>query len=87
MAVDRLVRSTYVDLVPTGGDARIGSGVAVVAVGGYGRGELTPFGDVDVVLVHDDEIATEEVARLAEGLWYPLWDRGLRLDHAVRSAT
>ncbi|MCK5890720.1 [protein-PII] uridylyltransferase [Aeromicrobium sp.] len=87
LAVDRLVRSTYVDLVPTGGDARIGSGVAVVAVGGYGRGELTPFGDVDVVLVHDDEIATEEVARLAEGLWYPLWDRGLRLDHAVRSAT
>lgn len=86
LAVDRLVRSTYVDLVPSGGDARIGSGVAVVAVGGYGRGELTPFGDVDIVLVHDDEVPTEEVARLAEGLWYPLWEGGLRLDHAVRSA-
>lgn len=80
------MRSTYVDLVPSGGDARIGSGVAVVAVGGYGRGELTPFGDVDIVLVHDDDVATDEVARLAEGLWYPLWDAGLRLDHAVRSA-
>lgn len=86
LAVDRLVRSTYVDLVPSGGDARIGSGVAVVAVGGYGRGELTPFGDVDIVLVHDDEVSTDEVARLAEGLWYPLWEAGLRLDHAVRSA-
>ncbi len=86
LAVDRLVRSTYVDLLPSGGDARIGSGVAVVAVGGYGRGELTPFGDVDVVLVHDDEVPTDEVARLAEGLWYPLWEGGLRLDHAVRSA-
>lgn len=86
LGVDRLVRSTYVDLVPSGGDARIGSGVAVVAVGGYGRGELTPFGDVDIVLVHDDEVSTEEVDRLAEGLWYPLWEAGLRLDHAVRSA-
>lgn len=86
LGVDRLVRSTYVDLVPSGGDARIGSGVAVVAVGGYGRGELTPFGDVDIVLVHDDEVSTDEVARLAEGLWYPLWEGGLRLDHAVRSA-
>lgn len=86
LGVDRLVRSTYVDLVPSGGDARIGSGVAVVAVGGYGRGELTPFGDVDIVLVHDDEVGADEVARLAEGLWYPLWEGGLRLDHAVRSA-
>ncbi len=81
------MRSAYSALVPSGGDARIGSGVAVVAVGGYGRGELTPYGDVDVVLVHDDAVPTAEVDRLAEGLWYPLWDQGLKLDHAVRSAS
>ncbi|GAA1732259.1 [protein-PII] uridylyltransferase [Aeromicrobium alkaliterrae] len=85
--VDRCVRASYSALVPSGGDARIGSGVAVVAVGGYGRGELTPFGDVDVVLVHDDTVPTTEIDRIAEGLWYPLWDQGLKLDHAVRSAS
>lgn len=58
------------------------SGVALVAVGGYGRGELAPYSDLDVVLVHDVGV---ELATLAEEVWYPIWDAGARLDHAVRS--
>ncbi|MFT4299473.1 MAG: [protein-PII] uridylyltransferase [Aeromicrobium sp.] len=76
----------YGDATATGEDARVGSGIAVVAVGGYGRRELAPYGDIDVVLVHEDRIAEAEIARIASALWYPLWDAGLRLDHAVRSA-
>ncbi len=57
-------------------------GVALVAVGGYGRGELAPYSDLDVVLVHDEDVAP---GRAAEDLWYPLWDSGTKLDHAVRS--
>ncbi|MFN8194761.1 MAG: [protein-PII] uridylyltransferase [Nocardioidaceae bacterium] len=57
-------------------------GVALVAVGGYGRGELAPFSDLDLVLVHD---SPESPGPWVEGLWYPLWDSGSRLDHAVRS--
>lgn len=57
-------------------------GVALVAVGGYGRGELAPYSDLDVVLVHDEGVA---LAAWAEQVWYPLWDSGSRLDHAVRS--
>ncbi|MGN6251645.1 MAG: [protein-PII] uridylyltransferase [Marmoricola sp.] len=58
------------------------AGVALVAVGGYGRGELAPHSDLDVVLVHDDGVDPGEAAAR---LWYPLWDSGRTVDHAVRS--
>ncbi|MGN6575242.1 MAG: [protein-PII] uridylyltransferase [Nocardioides sp.] len=60
------------------------TGLALVAVGGYGRGELAPYSDLDVVLVHDDSAATADVGEVGAGVWYPLWDAGVQLDHAVR---
>ncbi|MFF8534744.1 [protein-PII] uridylyltransferase [Streptomyces sp. NPDC015532] len=59
-------------------------GVSLVAVGGYGRGELSPRSDLDLLLLHD---GTESgaVAALADRLWYPVWDLGLDLDHSVRT--
>ncbi|MEU9046092.1 MULTISPECIES: [protein-PII] uridylyltransferase [unclassified Kitasatospora] len=56
-------------------------GVALVAVGGYGRGELSPRSDLDVLLLHDGPIARE----LPERIWYPVWDAGAKLDHSVRT--
>ncbi|WP_308128008.1 [protein-PII] uridylyltransferase [Modestobacter italicus] len=58
------------------------TGVALVAVGSLGRRELPPHGDLDLVLVHDGR---PEVAALADALWYPVWDAGVRLDHSVRT--
>jgi [protein-PII] uridylyltransferase len=58
------------------------SGIALVAVGSLGRRELPPFGDLDLVLVHEGR---PEIASVADALWYPVWDAGLRLDHSVRS--
>ncbi|MET8100632.1 [protein-PII] uridylyltransferase [Streptomyces sp. NPDC005236] len=59
-------------------------GVSLVAVGGYGRGELSPRSDLDLLLLHD---ATDSgaVAALADRVWYPVWDLGLDLDHSVRT--
>ncbi len=59
------------------------SGVALVAVGGYGRRELLPGSDLDVVLLHSDE--KTDVAGLAEQVFYPVWDSKIPLDHAVRT--
>ena len=56
--------------------------VALVAVGGYGRRELSPGSDLDVVLVHRGR---SDVAAIADGVWYPVWDTGVRLDHSVRT--
>jgi [protein-PII] uridylyltransferase len=57
--------------------------VALVAVGGYGRRELAPGSDLDLVLVHD---GVRGIGDVAERLWYAVWDAGLQLDHSVRTA-
>jgi [protein-PII] uridylyltransferase len=57
-------------------------GVAVVAIGGYGRRELTPGSDLDVLLLHDGR---SDVKELADSLWYPIWDARVSLDHSVRT--
>ncbi len=62
----------------SGGDHRK---LALLAVGGYGRGELCPASDLDVVLVHEGRRPVED---LANAIWYPVWDQGVPLDHSVR---
>ncbi|MFC8271543.1 [protein-PII] uridylyltransferase [Streptomyces sp. NPDC057271] len=65
--------------------ARPPRGVALVAVGGYGRGELSPRSDLDLLLLHDGTADAGAVAGLADRIWYPVWDLGLALDHSVRT--
>jgi [protein-PII] uridylyltransferase len=57
-------------------------GVALVAVGGYGRKELLPGSDLDVLMLHDGR---DGIAKIADRVWYPVWDSGAHLDHAVRT--
>ncbi|MEV7688693.1 [protein-PII] uridylyltransferase [Streptomyces bungoensis] len=59
-------------------------GASLVAVGGYGRRELSPRSDLDLLLLHDGG-DPGAVAALADRLWYPVWDLGLALDHSVRT--
>jgi len=58
-------------------------GVALAAVGSLARRELGPRSDIDLVLIHDGR--HKQINSLAEKLWYPLWDSGIRLDHSVRT--
>ncbi|GAB18070.1 PII uridylyltransferase [Gordonia effusa NBRC 100432] len=60
------------------------SGFAIVAVGGLGRREVVPYSDLDLILLHDD-MNPDRVAEVADGLWYPLWDANIGLDHSVRT--
>lgn len=59
-----------------------GMPLALLAVGGYGRGELAPFSDLDLLLIQGKR---GSVAETASALWYPIWDAGLKLGHAVRT--
>ena len=60
------------------------SRLVLVALGGYGRGELHPSSDLDLMLIHGGEI-TPYVQRMAQEILYTLWDLGLRVGHACRS--
>ncbi|MCB9387286.1 MAG: [protein-PII] uridylyltransferase [Microthrixaceae bacterium] len=56
--------------------------MALVAVGGQGRREMAPQSDLDLLLLFEGR---EAPSATAEGLWYPIWDAGLKLGHAVRT--
>ncbi|HMK96451.1 MAG TPA: [protein-PII] uridylyltransferase, partial [Acidimicrobiales bacterium] len=62
------------------GDVR--AGLALVAVGSLGRGDLTPGSDLDLLLVH---AGRSDVATVADAIWYPIWDDPMPLDHSVRT--
>ena len=60
------------------------AGVALVALGGYGRRIQLPMSDVDLLILHDG-VDPPEVARLVDAILYPLWDAGLSIGHTVRT--
>jgi [protein-PII] uridylyltransferase len=75
-AVDAWLAALYADTVGDRDD------VALVAVGGYGRAELCPHSDLDLLLLHE---GVDDIESVARALWYPLWDEGAKLGHAVRT--
>ncbi len=87
-AADRVVRTDAADALcgkaydDAGGPE---SGVALVAVGGFGRGDMAPYSDLDVVLVAEDDVQQDWFGEFAAQVWYPLWDSGSKLDHSVRT--
>ena len=75
--IDKLLKQIWLQ-------ANIHAGVALIAVGGYGRGELFPYSDIDLLILlpdqHDD-VLNEQI----EGLIGQLWDIGLNVGHSVRT--
>lgn len=55
-------------------------GMSLVAVGGYGRSELCPQSDLDVMLLRNPR---RDVKAVSERVWYPIWDAGMKLGHSV----
>ena len=72
---DRLLNSLFTGV----------AGVALAAVGGYGRGELAPGSDLDILFLHNGRVEEESLAELVNKILYPLWDKSFKVDHAVRT--
>jgi len=63
---------------------------SLVAIGGYGRAELNPHSDIDIMFLHESDMVSQGKARpplaeLLDGLLYTLWDLGFKVGHSVRS--
>ena len=76
-----LVDAALIELWERAGEP---AGMALAAIGGYGRRLQLPQSDIDLLLVHDDG-DPGEVQRVADALLYPLWDSGFMVGHAVRT--
>jgi [protein-PII] uridylyltransferase len=61
-------------------------GVALAAVGSFGRGAVALRSDADVVLLVDSDTGEHRATAFAEALLYPLWDAGLQVGHQILSA-
>lgn len=59
--------------------------IALCAVGGYGRAEMAPFSDLDLLFLTNDKKMSAYVERLTEFVLYMLWDLGLKVGHSVRT--
>src|SRR5437870_5434527 len=75
--VDRVLKDMWRQL-------RLPAPLALLAVGGYGRGELYPHSDIDVLVLLQDS-ASSGLATQIEKLVGRLWDTGLELSHSVRT--
>jgi len=85
--VDQLLRVVY-DIAATylypAANPTKSEFLCVVAVGGYGRGELAPQSDVDLLFLYDYKLSPR-VEQLVEEMLYTLWDIGLKLGQSTRS--
>ena len=76
-------RSAFIDniLKSSWSQHSVSSGASLIAVGGYGRSELQPFSDVDILILVDDDTSTDSLET-----WIAfLWDIGLEVGHSVRT--
>lgn len=81
-AHSNLIDGWFAELLQQAAGQAEPEGLALVAVGGYGRSELCPASDIDVMLIHERHTGVRSVA---DQIWYPVWDQGLHLSHSVQS--
>jgi [protein-PII] uridylyltransferase len=88
LIVDLLIRRIARTAVEErlGGEAHA-SPFAVIALGGYGRQELSPHSDIDLLFLHQGRKDADRAAKSSEAILYLLWDVGFVVGHSVRSLT
>ena len=85
--VDVLLRRVFSTICQIVGNANGACPIALLALGGYGRGELNPFSDVDVMFLHREKGrgVSAATSQVIEQVLYFLWDIGFKVGHSTRT--
>ncbi len=81
-AMDQLIQSLWAEALER--TPQLGSGIALLALGGYGRSELFPYSDVDLLYLLDGRVSEQEVKQPIRRISQELWDAGIRLSPVTR---
>jgi [protein-PII] uridylyltransferase len=81
---DRFLSQLFLDATKVQGRNNSGKEIALAAVGGYGRGELSPGSDLDIIFLHTGKVSSEDLKAFVNDVLYPLWDKK-SVDHSVRT--
>jgi [protein-PII] uridylyltransferase len=81
---DRFLSKLFHDALKKHCETDTGKEIALAAVGGYGRGELSPGSDLDILILHNGKIPQEKLKAIVNDVLYPLWDKN-SVDHSVRT--
>ncbi|MEQ8667206.1 MAG: [protein-PII] uridylyltransferase [Rhodospirillales bacterium] len=83
MIVEELYRFTETAVYPSN-TPTTGERIAVIATGGYGRGELAPYSDIDLMFLMPHKLGPR-IEQVVEYMLYLMWDLGLTVGHATRN--
>ena len=81
---DQFLSQLFHNAVQAQGGTHSGKEISLAAVGGYGRGELSPGSDLDIVFLHSGKVSPENLKAFVNEVLYPLWDTK-SVDHSVRT--
>ncbi|MEI7534933.1 MAG: [protein-PII] uridylyltransferase [Verrucomicrobiae bacterium] len=86
--LDGLIRHLWNEAVASQSGPVSSLAISLVAIGGFGRAELNPHSDIDFMFLHEGQVSGTKplpgLARLIDGILYPLWDIGLKIGYSVR---
>ena len=81
--IDGEINSLFLGALSTSGCEA--SQLAICAVGGFGRGELSPGSDIDLLILHTGKIPDDRLSAFVNAILYPLWNSARSVDHSVRT--
>jgi len=81
--LEEIIRRLWIDYLSTHTD----QGFALIALGGFGRGSLFPFSDIDLLFLHESHATEETLKDAVRRFSQEIWDLGLKLSPATRTLT